>query len=153
MKSATHPNKGEAKHRRQVALLAKRLSERREELGLSMGDIEEATGVARNLVHRLENPDKAPKGPSAYEVARLASVLKVTSDWLLGRDTEEPIVWVWRIDYWQGAYDRNRVEFEDLPSGRIDMRTELVALAEMASEIKMKRVPMLASEWAKRSAA
>lgn len=62
-------------------MLGDRLKERRDEKGLSQADLGARVGVDGNTIYRYE---KTPMGISSDVLEKIAKVLDVSVDWLLG---------------------------------------------------------------------
>lgn len=72
---------------------------------LTQSDLAVAVGVERNTVSRWENSGVCPKDPQV--IRRLASVLRVSMDWLLS--DEEAAAATAGVQAWFGAGDTERV--------------------------------------------
>ncbi|MBB4276396.1 helix-turn-helix domain-containing protein [Rhizobium mongolense] len=62
----------------------KRIKELRTAKGMTLDQLATATGSSKSYVWELENKD--PPRPSAEKLAAIASVLGVTTDYLIGRE-------------------------------------------------------------------
>lgn len=67
--------------------IAQTLRELRDKKGVSQDIVSEACGMTRVTLARYETGARIPK---AENIARLAAYYGVTSDYILGRDQEEP---------------------------------------------------------------
>lgn len=67
------------------ALLAQRLREAREVLGLTQEEVAAALGMQRTSVSGIES---VKRNVSATELARLASLYRRSVDWLLGKEEQ-----------------------------------------------------------------
>lgn len=67
--------------------LRTRIKALRTEKGLTLEQLAERSGTAKSYIWELENRDG--QNPSAEKLAKIAAVLEVTTDYLLGGSVEE----------------------------------------------------------------
>lgn len=70
----------------QSQIIAHRLREARETLGMTQGDVADALHIPRTSIVSME---KGTRNISAVELTRLAALYRRSVDWILGQD-EEP---------------------------------------------------------------
>lgn len=78
---AHHDSRGEE----QSQIIAVRLREARETLGMTQGDVAEALHIARTSIVSME---KGTRNINAVELTRLAALYRRSIDWILGQDAE-----------------------------------------------------------------
>lgn len=72
------------------ATFAERVKEARKKAGLSQAELAEKLGVGQNTVSNYENATgEKGSAPKLETAARIADVLNVSLDWLVGRDNAE----------------------------------------------------------------
>ena len=64
-----------------------RVQRRRQQLGWTQQDVEQASSIPQSVVSRIERG--VLKNPGADVIRRLAKALGVTSDWLIGMYEED----------------------------------------------------------------
>jgi transcriptional regulator with XRE-family HTH domain len=69
----------------QSQVIAQRLREARETLGMTQGDVADALNIPRTSIVSME---KGTRNISAVELTRLASLYRRSVDWILGQDVE-----------------------------------------------------------------
>ena len=67
-----------------VAPFGERIRELRKKKGLTLDQLAAATDSSKSYIWELENKD--PPRPSAEKIAKIATVLEVTGDYLMGRE-------------------------------------------------------------------
>lgn len=72
----------------ELKVVASRIREARESLGLTQEEVSGALGIPRTSVHAME---AGKRGVSALELRRLARLYRRRVEWLLGEDEEAPV--------------------------------------------------------------
>ena len=67
-------------------MIAQRLTQARREIGLDQQSLSRQIGVSKATISRIESGERKPGGKL---LVKLADILGVTTDWLLGRDAPE----------------------------------------------------------------
>lgn len=77
--------------------IGKRLREARLKKGITQAEVAKRLGVTRSVIARYE---KEINDPPSENISRLAEILGVSADWLLGRtdDPSPPVAWMGRED-------------------------------------------------------
>jgi len=78
-------------HKKEVSIMYKevakmRLKQMRLELGLSQYDVQTETGISQSKISRFETGEREP---TIEDIAKLAELYNVTTDWLLGIGKKE----------------------------------------------------------------
>jgi transcriptional regulator with XRE-family HTH domain len=71
----------------ELKVVASRIREARESLGLTQEEVSGALGIPRTSVHAMET---GKRGVSALELRRLARLYRRSVEWLLGEEVEPP---------------------------------------------------------------
>lgn len=72
----------------ELKIVASRIREARESLGLTQEEVSGALGVPRTSVHAMET---GKRGVSALELRRLARLYRRRVEWLLGEEADTPV--------------------------------------------------------------
>lgn len=95
-----------------MAAIAKRMKERRIELGLSYQDMADKTGMSKSSIQRYETGGIA--NIPLHRLKDIASALKVSPEWLMGWDSRGVLTWSMDFRFSEQETQRIQEHFQDL---------------------------------------
>ena len=102
-----------------MANIGERITEAREQAGVTVRDLCMFTGVTEDTVHSWEASESRPV---LWQLLEVAARCEVTADWLVGRDLIEEFLLTYDGDIWLCP----PVRLEDLPLEDLDLIREFL---------------------------